>query len=232
MQLLANINTPSVNLAELSAAIIARCCETPEQQAFFANAGAIPWLLQMLLGTHAKAQESALDALGAICRDNAALSKTLVSIPLPTPSNASPTDPAPKLASIMIRHLHDPRPNMRLIAATALANLFRSGAIPEHQSDITLHVLPALVKLFVESNAVIQEKSPLVLAYLVSESEDMQKAASESDAIAKLAIMLGAATSSSSDTPPSAHHNRLKESTLLAIAAVCSLKEECRKQVV
>lgn len=155
-----------------------------------------------------------------------------------------PGEAALKLVPAMVRHLHDPRPSMRLIAATALANLYRSGAIPDYQQDITVHVLPALIKLFAEATAamtplqafgtpsVVQEKVPLVLAYLVSESEELQKAAADADAISKLAAMLTALTPSDKDAVPAGSAaERLRESALLAIAAVCSLKEECRKQV-
>lgn len=145
----------------------------------------------------------------------------------------------------MVRRLHDPRPSMRLIAATALANLYRSGAIPDFHSEITMHVLPALVKLFAEATAgssiLVQEKVPLVLAYLVSESEELQKAAADADAIPKLAAILsslsgaeggkGDAAKDASEATASTSNDRLRESVLLAIAAVCSLKEECRKQV-
>lgn len=194
---------------------------------------------------------------------------------------------------------------MRLLAATCLTNLHRTSALPkEHMSDIQLLVLPSLIKLFAEKGTTgIQERAPLVFATLVSDSEELQKVAMESDAIPKLATLLeenvnpedellaqaaaaaAAASSSSSSTSATASINvvnsgmvgrsverknlgilipgfgtkptsftsqtsipnlphpeiplerclqadRIRESALLAIAALCSLREECRKHVI
>lgn len=92
--------------------------------------------------------------------------------------------------TLILRLLHDKRPSTRLLAATCLTNLNKCGVIPPaHQSDVTLLVLPTLVKLFAEAGP-IKTRAPLVLAYLVSESEDLQKAACDADAVSKLAHML------------------------------------------
>ncbi len=71
----------------------------------------------------------------------------------------------------------------------------------------------------------LRERSPLVLAYLVGDSEQMQKSAAEADAISKLAALLQDLKDSDLGA------ERLKENTLLAVAALCSLTDDCRKQV-
>ncbi|ORY08135.1 ARM repeat-containing protein [Basidiobolus meristosporus CBS 931.73] len=113
----------------------------------------------------------------------------------------------------------------------SLINLSRSNVIPDHQSDITLIVLPTVVKLLSEPD-VSREKASFILAYLVSESEDLQKAACEADAIGKLTSLICQPDEEFSNLETQAHYDRIKESALLAIAAISSLKEECRVQVI
>jgi hypothetical protein len=104
-----------------------------------------------------------------------------------------------------------------------MTNFSRSRAIQDQKPAIIQKVLPTLIKLLLEANS-IREKAPLVLAHLVSESEDYQKAACDADAISTLATFVKDSSSGVS--------TKLKESSLLALAAICSLKEECRKQVI
>jgi hypothetical protein len=262
-------------LAELSASIIARCCETTEQQRQFAQQGTLQLLVDCLFFSHPKIQESALDALAALCRDNKDLAKTFLNAQsspqfsaqsmnntgssnstsnlASSLSNLSPTSQTTAQSTLkqVFHHLHDARPSMRLIAATCLANLYRCAVMPtDHLHDVHVHLLPTLIKLFHETQPAIREKAPLVLAYLVSESEEMQKAVAEADAIGKLASVLASVCeqqrdAQSEDGGDNAEvsgdkrvlnlageaGNRLMESVLLALAAICSLKEECRKQV-
>lgn len=65
----------------------------------------------------------------------------------------------------------------------------------EPSNDIILIVLPALVKLLQEPTGDIQEKAPLVLADLIKDDEEMQKAAYDADAISKLAELLASVSS-------------------------------------
>jgi hypothetical protein len=223
------------HLADLSASIIARCCETKNQQMAFSQSGAIPLLVQMLCSGHPKMQESSLDAIGAIGRGNPELVKTFIDYPLGALIKAGKGDAT--IMSLIIGFLHDKRPSMRLIAATCLANFHHCGGI-NRVEDVVMHVLPTLVKLFDESSQTIREKAPMIFGYLVSDSEALQKAASEMDAITKLAGILTTLSKSSEvqdDCESESgmnHQNRLKESALIALGAVCSLREECRKQVI
>lgn len=76
----------------------------------------------------------------------------------------------------------------------SLTNLYRTGVFTEPFNEIVLVVLPALVKLLKDPSGDIQERAPLVLADLVKDSEDMQKAAYDADAISKLAELLSSAS--------------------------------------
>lgn len=67
----------------------------------------------------------------------------------------------------------------------------------EPSNDIILIVLPALVKLLQEPTGDIQERAPIILADLIKDDEEMQKAAYDADAISKLAELLASVSSSS-----------------------------------
>lgn len=68
----------------------------------------------------------------------------------------------------------------------------------------------------------VKEEAPMVLARLVADNEDLQRIASEAEAISRLSIFLKDSNSS----------ERLKENSLSAIAVLCSSREDSRKQVV
>lgn len=81
----------------------------------------------------------------------------------------------------------------------SLTNLYRSDVFTDPFDEIILVVLPALVRLMNEETSDVQEQAPLVLADLIKDSEDMQKAAFESDTIPKLAELLASVSGKDSD---------------------------------
>lgn len=140
---------------------------------------------------------------------------------------------------MMLKLVRDKCPTMRLMAATwydqhsispfkihtfstasisdltisplSLTNLYRTGVIPETSEDVTLVVLPTLVKLLREGGF-MQERAPLVLADLVMESEVAQRAAFDSDAIPRLAeILNGVNEDEDGALDMSGHTDRIKE---------------------
>ncbi|KAK9717138.1 hypothetical protein K7432_006413 [Basidiobolus ranarum] len=211
----------ATHVPELVATIIARCCENVEQQMQIVSAGALPLLVDLMSCGHAKIQEAALDTLQALCLENPEIGKSVVG----TRKNGD------QPIEIMLKLVRDRSKSMQLLAATCLINLSRSDVIPDHQSDIVLIVLPTVVKLLSEPS-ISREKASFVLAYLVSESEELQKAACDCDAIVKLTSLICQPDEELSNPEAQAHCDRIKESALLAIAAISSLKEECRVQVI
>ncbi|KAJ3165421.1 hypothetical protein HDU88_004217 [Geranomyces variabilis] len=269
------------HVTEVAAGIVAKIAVARDAQMQIAHAGAVPLLCALLSPRRSpspKLQEAALDALANLCRDNPVVAATVVACPVDA------DDPNSALTgATAVRMVRDRRPVMRLLAATCLTNIYRAGALPAHLApDAVLTLLPALIKLFTETApisalygsgwATVQEKAPKVFADLVEASEDMQKAAMEADAVAKLAAVVvgddvagvvaieepearnrarrdgrrrAGARNSAKEQPPQAqpsppprvsaacgHAERVTEGFLRAIAAVCSLKEECRKQVI
>ncbi|CAG8661632.1 5355_t:CDS:10, partial [Racocetra persica] len=213
----------SVHTAELAATIIARCCDTNEQQIQIAQAGAFPKLVNLLTCGFSKAQEAALDALAYLCRENSDFGKEIVKTKSET--NESPV-------KIMLNLIRDKSPTMRLISAKCLTHLCRAKAIDEYFNDITLAVLPTLVKLLDEKGPV-REEAPHVLAYLIRDNEELQKAACDSEAVPKLAdFVTHVGDQNSSYYDPLGDGDKLKENALMALAAISSLTDEGRKLVV
>ena len=66
-----------VHTAELVASILARCCETSDQQMQIASSGAIPLLMRLLASGVSKTQEAALGALAALVKDNSELARLI-----------------------------------------------------------------------------------------------------------------------------------------------------------
>ncbi|OAQ27260.1 ARM repeat-containing protein [Linnemannia elongata AG-77] len=211
-----------VHTAELVASILARCCETLEQQMQIADSGAIPLLMRLLASGISKSQEAALGALAALVKDNPELAQVIAQMRLEKGERPAP---------FILRLVRDKSPTMRLAAATCLTYLNRAGVIPEHNSDIMLTVLPILVKMLQLTGAV-QETAPQVLAHLIWESENMQKAVCDMEAIPKLASIISQMDEEDNVYGIVGQKDKLKENSLLALAAISQLKEDCRKQVI
>lgn len=223
-------------IAEFAAAIIAKCCDTQIQQIHLEEAGAIQPLVNLLHSGCIKAQEASLDAIATLCRENKELGETIIR------SKSYHTDQL--TTNTMLDFVKDKCPNMRLIAATCLTNLYRTGVFSEPFNEIVLVVLPALVKLLQDPTDDVQERTPLVLADLIKDSEEMQKAAYDADAISRLAELLASVSSKDAEedaTPQvgvpgmgsvAKRKEKIKENSLIAIAAATLLKEECRTQAI
>ncbi|ORZ19004.1 armadillo-type protein [Absidia repens] len=221
-------------IAEFIATIIAKCCDTQEQQMQLASAGVIQSLINLLHCGYIKAQEAALDALSTLGRENAELADIII--------HSKSYDSNQLTTATMIDFVKNKCPNMRLIAATCLTNLYRSNVFSEPFDEIVLVVLPALVKLMNEETSDVQEQAPLVLADLIKDSEDMQKAAFDADIIPKLAELLASVSTKGSETEEELgvpgigsvekRKEKIKENSLIALAAATLLKEECRAQAI
>ncbi|TPX31023.1 hypothetical protein SmJEL517_g05563 [Synchytrium microbalum] len=277
-----NYLSTKAHIIQVVASIIARIATTTQSQVILSQGGVVPKLVNLLDEVYSpRTQEAAVDALGCLCHDNHLIAKEIV--------NNSTASGEPAIRAVL-RLLRTKRPVTRLLAAACLTNFVRTDVLPpQNHEDVILIVLPTLIELFWEpqpsfsvhnpsSNdshttqtttltnassewAIVQERAPLVFASLVSESERLQKAAMEGDAIIKLAsVILGSEKPDVESGPKtlkkstkslsnlrktvvkevevqrplakSVHADRVREAALVAVAAACSLKEECRKQVI
>lgn len=164
----------------------------------------------------------------------------------------------------------------RLAAASLLTNLLLLGLGKNLHPVLRLLVVPVIVRLLDDSNSdccrmvsssctgvggidsrtltkwTVEEKAPTVLARLVMESSDLQKAAVEAGAIKKLVAMLKQASlatplptncsngdgpsyadePSPADHPHYVHRMRLKEGILKCLANLTLFKDEYRREVI
>ncbi|KAI9030106.1 armadillo-type protein [Phycomyces nitens] len=220
-------------IAEFTASIVSKCCDTPEQQIELASAGVLKPLVNLLYSSCIKAQEAALDALATLCRENTDIGRMVIGTNRKHQS----------CTTIMLEFVKEKCPKMRLIAATCLTNLYRTGAFSESADPIVLVVLPSLVKLLKEPMGDVQERAPLVLADLIKDSEDMQKAAFDADAIPRLVEVLANLSNKDTSTTDLIEgapgtgglekcKQKIRENCLIAIAAATLAKEECRTQAI
>lgn len=178
-----------------------------------------------------RVQEAALDALSSLCKGTSIAS--LVS---------NQKIQGKDVTSVLFNLLGDKRASMRLGASSCIVNLFNSSALTsDFEWQIGAQLLPALIRLFDDKTLItsqlgmnvtsIQERALSLFSVLLHEQASLQRKAMEGAAISKLAKILEALVPQTQGEVPE-NAEKLIESTLLAIAAVSSLTEECRRQVI
>lgn len=209
MELMLNLlNDENETVSEVAACVLARCCETSEQQAVLADAGGTQRLVGLLEGT-LKKREAALDALAALTKGNKHLSTMLICM-----------DAGNALAAI-VRFVKDKSSRSRLLSCMCLANVAKvQGSSYRQDWELRVSMVATLVKLFDEIGPV-GEEAPCVLADLIESSEGLQKAAFDVNAVDKLVIFLVRGAISA----------RHLEGVLMALAELCSRLEECRRRL-
>jgi len=181
-------------------------------------------------------REAALDAISSLALGSLQISAQIVSTKckedVSDPSSTillnsqfhtivSDRDSTPVQAILEL--IKDKRPETRLLAASCMTTLCRNGIVTDQKAAMVQRVLPALIKLLAEADPV-REKAPEIMGRLVSESEEYQKAACDTDAIPTLAGFV--------KDPSPAISNKLRAASLSALAAVSATREESRKQVI
>ncbi|KAG5518249.1 hypothetical protein PMAC_003045 [Pneumocystis sp. 'macacae'] len=94
------------------------------------------------------------------------------------------------MISRLLRLVKDEERSIRVGAAGCLANLYRSGAVPKrYVSEVEYTVVPVVVGLLSEEDGV-KEKALGILAHLVTDSDEMQRAACEAEVVKRLGGIL------------------------------------------
>ncbi|KAH7405377.1 hypothetical protein KP509_15G068000 [Ceratopteris richardii] len=209
MELLLNLlNSSNENVAEVAAHVLARCCESVEHQQAIVDAGGMQRLVTLLSGT-IRRREAALDGLAALVKNNPQLSLQLAAMEQGRP------------LALIIKFVKDKIPRTRFLACMCLANISRSCPFCYPQEwDIRTSMLAVIVKLLEEPGQV-GEESPIVLADIVANNEELQRAAYKFDAIVKLSALL------QRESLPT----KQLEGILMALAELCSRLEESRRQL-
>lgn len=206
--LLALLHSGNDNVAEVSANVLARCCEAPEHQQAVVDAGGMQKLLCLLSGS-VKKREAALDALAALVKNNTQIALRLVAID------------QGRALDLIIKLVKDKLPKTRLLACMCLANVSRScpSCYPQ-EWEIRASMLAVVVKLLEEPGQV-GEDAPIVLADIVANSEELQKVAYKFNAIEKLCGFLEKVSLPTKQL----------EGVLMALAELCSRLEDSRRQL-
>ena len=206
--LLALLYNGNESVAEVAAHILARCCETPEHQQAVVDTGAMERLTN-LLSESVRKREAALDGLASLVKNNPQISMRLVAL-----------DQGKALGSI-IKFVKDKAPRTRFLACMCLANISRSCPYSYPQEwEVRASMLAVVVKLLEESGQV-GENSPMVLADIVANNEELQRAAYKFDAIVKLCGLLQRGSLPAKQL----------EGVLMALAELCSRLEDSRRQL-
>ena len=202
----------------------------------------------------------------------------------PTEGFASREDDETPLVPWLIEVVRVKAGLTRLMAIWLLAMLYRANLIgPQKEKCLSMLLVPVLVSMLDKdvkmsddeelwddtsshkaSSQTIQQKTPRILALLIAENEDFQRAAADADVIRKLAqllkqsfdpIPLASITPmwnpvetnghvSVSDSPNSSkvgpaglhplasHTMKMRESSLIALAAMATTKDEYRQVIV
>lgn len=216
------LSAPNPHLQEGAAAMITNCCANPAQQAAFLSAGAVPPLVSLLLDSHRTRQVAALDALAALCANNAAASAEVLETgrhALPLLLSFAKQAPAPRtrfLACSCLTHL------ARQLDKQGKGAAARNGAASPGPSaeDVEHSVLPVLVRLLSEPT-VGSEAAPAIMA-LTDGKEDLMRAAADADAVSRLASLL--------KEPEEGPKGRA--AALMTLGMLCADNEEYRRQLV
>lgn len=147
-----------------------------------------------------------------------------------------------KNGALLVQHLFEiveshQSKEMRLLGCICLTNLCRAKAISDEDPNVSKILVSALA-LLLDEPGIIRCRAPIVLAYLVSHNEALQLSTIGCNAIGRLAKMLKSATEleqkAIQEYGSLKHDSTLpqyREGALLALAAICSTKDECRKLV-
>ncbi|KAJ3190404.1 Armadillo repeat-containing protein 8 [Gaertneriomyces sp. JEL0708] len=250
-----------VRIAEVSAGILALVACDHQEQMYIAQSGAIPKFVDLLdpqWSSYPKVQEAALEALGHLCRDNSAVAALVVA----TKAQDNPDHSVALILRLVrdrrptIR-LSGAKCLTNLYRTRSLPPEFQHEAVLT-LIPVLIKLFSDVVPIATTADAsvaMLQEQAPKVLADLVEPSEELQKSAMEADAINKLAKLITSMSAEPDDENKPriptklgkrslasqksrvldrscGHADRVKESALRAIAAICSFQEDCRKQVI
>jgi len=121
----------------------------------------------------------------------------------------------------VLRLVRDQDPAIRLLACKLLSNLVRSDVGFSNKKLVSSAIVPGLVRLISEGESPATEAS-LTLGELVEKSEPLQKSACDANAISSIAKLLN---KKEKDV-------EVLVNSLVALAALSSLREESRKTVI
>lgn len=223
----------STCVSEYCAVMLANCCDSLEKQVtLIANFG-----VEIAIGMASARDaphgqiEGSLDLLAALTRDNEEACKLAIDL--------KAVDMLISLARIS-SVINNPRSEIPILASVCIANISRCVNSPCSSSQISNVILPTLSHLLTQPRP-IHIRSAQVISLLVAQSETLQMATIATDLliVPRLAKMLDediliTCNVESSLTRQIVHPQVYTacEAALLALAAISTYREECRRAVI
>ena len=199
--------------------LLSKICKTKSHQSLVANSGGMTKLIGLLSSDNPKLVSSCLQALSAILKENKEIAMDVMALTVQMGNESV------KITQLLLSLVKSMSSNTdKLVVCSCIVNLYAVNVAKDLLRDINLVILPTLVKLL---GTEVNYKAALVLAYLTAGSEELQKSACEAEAIPKLAQAIKLTTDDITE------NDILHiEASLTALAAIASLREDCRKKVI
>jgi hypothetical protein len=244
---------------EYAAVMLANCCDSLEKQKTLIQSGTVEIALSIASAPDfsSSAVEAALDLLAALSRENKLACSLIASkqssvdllFAMATGKTIAATskDFTPSaFGSTCLLSNSNPKFEVQIFASVCLANMARN--VPRVSADkrIEESLLPSLATLLSSPLRAVRIRAAQVLALLLADSDSLQTAAVTLDSapiVPRLISMLKEEPIKSFNGDGSSHSQpyigplvlqlRLQyEAALMALAAVSSFREECRKVII
>lgn len=229
----AEIDSRYSNLAIYVSSILANCCDSKEKQEVLYGLRLVDLVLLTLSSKNEKMLQASLDLFSALVRDNLEISR--LSVTKKVESGLCFVDSLFEMLKSGFSK------DVKLVICVCVANIVKSGAISEDDSRLKKILLPCLVEISLGKDDT-SVRAPLIISYLLSDSENLQEASMSCGTVGVLAINLNEADAldkkssleygSGRDAEGTVRFSdQLREAAFLALATVCNSKDDCRKIV-
>lgn len=218
----------SVSIAESITTILAQSCTSSDHQTLLEQSGIIPIIITMLNRPYlCKCQDPALALLASLTKGNRKTSQQVINY-----TSNSKHDGPPEALSLLLSFAKSHRPMVQLLVITCLVHLYTNQTCSDMDSGMTSIVIPGILRLLDESSIPsVQERTPLLLIYLLSHDDSLQKTILEAGIVKRLAALILKSSKQNSDSHETSNE-KLLENSLLALSCITGRKEECRRQVI
>jgi hypothetical protein len=176
-----------IHIAEIIISIITNNIGSPANQTIFLNMGLIRTLCSWLADTsieNLRIYESVIEALANLCKQSHEIAKQIAYF---TPGDE-------QILAILLRIVRHTSPSLRLSAATCLVYIYKM-LLHESQIDVTLTLLPTVIRFFSDSSNLAMEilqyqRALFLFADLVGDNADLQAVVMDGDVVTKLANLI------------------------------------------
>jgi hypothetical protein len=228
VRLLVHMISGTPLLAQSATTILTKACQTSDDQNQLCALGVMEPLAFCLHSSVPKLVQASL-----LCLATLALENTVCASIIMTAGCGDST----LLNTVSKAMSGNNSSDIKLAAALCVSRLCQCGVLSHGNKTVTLRALPTLVRLCkAPGDSSVNTRAAHTLAVLTSDSPDLQELAANSDhLITTLVTYLGSRPDENEDLAEEKHQlafERLREACLLALASICSSREEIRLKIV